>query len=138
MQALATDWAGVKDAIVAALGLPRDALHMGLGLLLFLACAGILRRGSGDLRALALVVAIECANELLDLAHQPSGPLDWVESWRDLLNTACLPTTILLWTHALAASSTRGTAKRRRTPAPRRFARSHQPVIAPRIASRNT
>jgi cell shape-determining protein MreD len=79
-------------------GLPRDALHIYVGLAVFLAAAAASRRSLGHWLPLAAVVAAAAAGEAWDLLDTASAGrrLSWRGSWHDLWNTAFWPLVLFL------------------------------------------
>ena len=85
-------------AISAALGLPRDALHIYVGLAVFLLAAALLRRPLRDWRPLAAVVLAALAGEAwdwFDFWRVGAAPV-WASHWHDLWNTCFWPTILFL------------------------------------------
>ena len=88
-------------------GLDRDALHIHIALLLYLATALLFRQGRSSRLPWLVVFAFEIGNEAWDLlrnyneARPILGPetfylLEWRESIKDLWNTMLWPTVLLL------------------------------------------
>ena len=76
--------------LVATLGLPRDALHIYVGLIVFLGVAGIFRLPLRDWRPIVATLLVAVVGEAWDLID--SGPrLRWARSWHDLWNTMLWP-----------------------------------------------
>ena len=69
---LSTKWGGAKVAIEDWLGLSPDAVHVHVGLLLYLGFSFVLRRRPSAFLPWVLTLMIESANELLDL-QQAAG-----------------------------------------------------------------
>jgi hypothetical protein len=88
----------LKTDLAAWIGISKDALHVHLGLLLFVAAVLVLRRSPASLLPWLLVLALEIANELVDTFHWHQGrwSFDLVESAKDLINTMLWPTLMLL------------------------------------------
>lgn len=91
-------WGDVKIALSAALGLSKDALHIHLGILLFLLFALMTRRGLDRWLPWLLLLALETANEVLDL-HQPAGSMEknMAAGVHDIVNTMFAPTLLMLF-----------------------------------------
>ena len=89
-----------KTWVVVLTGLPKDALHIYVGLIVFLAAAALLRRSLGDWRPLAAVLLVALAGEAWDMAdsRRAREPLEWARGWHDLWNTMFWPLVL----HALA------------------------------------
>lgn len=88
----------VKIALVQLLGLPRDALHIYVGLAVFLAAAALLRRPLGSWVPIAAVVAVALIGEAWDLLDTRSAGarprLD--RNWHDVWNTCFWPFLLFL------------------------------------------
>ena len=87
-----------KLAIISAAGLPKDALHIYVGLAVFLSVAVILRRPLRSLLPWFAVVAVACAGELLDRRDDLAtlGRWRWDASLHDVVNTLFWPTVLLI------------------------------------------
>ena len=88
---------GYKHEVVQFAALSKDALHIYVGLTVFLLIAAIARNGLRSTVALLAVLGIAIAGEILDLrdefrAHEQ---LKWWASLHDLLNTCFWP--LVLW-----------------------------------------
>ena len=86
-----------KHDLVQIAALSKDALHVYVGLTVFLVVAAVSRKGLRSTAALLVVVAVALVGELLDLrdefrAHEH---LKWGASLHDLLNTCFWP--LVLW-----------------------------------------
>ena len=95
-----------KTWLVALLGLPRDALHIYVGMIVFLAAAALLRRSLGDWRPIFAVFLVALAGEAWDLidAWRASEALEWAKGWHDLWNTSLWPLVLHVlarWTRLL-------------------------------------
>jgi len=89
-----------KTWLVTLTGLPKDALHIYVGLIVFLGAAALLRRSPGDWRPLAAALVVALAGETWDMADswRAVEPLEWGRGWHDLWNTMFWPLVL----HALA------------------------------------
>ena len=87
-----------KIAIVDFTALERDALHIYVGLAVFLACCLIFKWRGQDFRPWLVALAIASLGEALDLrdAITYAKPIIASESVKDFLNTISMPTIILL------------------------------------------
>lgn len=87
-----------KIAIVGTLGLPRDALHIYVGLAVFLLAAVLLRAPLRSWRPLMAAVLVALAGETWDLAdsYRTGDDLAWAKSWHDVWNTCFWPTVLFL------------------------------------------
>ncbi|MEH3038220.1 MAG: hypothetical protein PGN23_17265 [Sphingomonas adhaesiva] len=123
-------WLLAKDVAVATSGLSRPALHVLLGTALF-----ALLLPASPIRAWAIVIAIELANEAVDRHHLLAigAGFDPMASWRDVVDTMMLPTLILLARQAWH-DGRHGYRRRRR----RARRGDHQPANTALTASRRT
>jgi len=88
----------IKLAIVAATGLSKDALHIYVGLAVFLATAAVLRKPLRSVVPWLAVVAAAVAGEMLDMRDDLAslGYWRWSASLHDILNTLFWPTVFFL------------------------------------------
>ena len=89
----------LKTDLTGLIGLSRDALHVHLGLLVFLVAMLLLRRSPGSIVPWACVLVLQLVNELLDALHLPDGRLEFIVEFGaigDVVNTMLWPTIILL------------------------------------------
>lgn len=88
----------VKSALVHLLGLPKDALHIYVGLAIFLAAAALLRRPLGSWVPIAAVVAAALIGEAWDLAETRAAGAraHWDRNWHDVWNTCFWPATLFV------------------------------------------
>lgn len=81
--------------VVEATGLEKDALHIYVGVSVFLLCLLVFRRFRYQREIIALLVttAMAMLGEFLDLRDNmlSLNHLDWAASLHDLLNTCFLP-----------------------------------------------
>ena len=87
-----------KIALGQLLGLPKDALHIYVGLAVFLAAAALLRRPLGSWVPIAAAVAAALVGEAWDLIETwaAGARLHWDRSWHDVWNTCFWPTILFL------------------------------------------
>ena len=87
-----------KLQLIAALGLSRDALHIYVGLTVFLVAAWLLRRPLKSLVPIGAVLAVALAGEAWDLLDtaRAGKRLPWAGSWHDIWNTALCPAILFL------------------------------------------
>ena len=87
-----------KVALVQLLGLPRDALHIYVGLAIFLAAAALLRRPLGSWLPIAAVVAAALIGEAWDLVEtRASGARPhYGRNWHDVWNTCFWPAALFV------------------------------------------
>ncbi len=92
-----TTFQSYKHELVQIADLSKDALHVYVGLTVFLVVAAIARKGLRSSAALLVVVAVAVAGELLDLRDEwhLREHLNWGASLHDLLNTCFWP--LVLW-----------------------------------------
>lgn len=85
-------------ALVQLLGLPKDALHIYVGLAIFLAAAALLRRPLGSWPPIAVVAAAALIGESWDLidTHAAGASPHWDRNWHDLWNTCFWPAVLFL------------------------------------------
>jgi hypothetical protein len=88
----------IKLAIVAATGLSKDALHIYVGLAVFLAAAVVLRKPLRSIVPWLVIFAMAIAGEVLDMRDDIAslGYWRWGASLHDVLNTLFWPTVLLL------------------------------------------
>jgi hypothetical protein len=87
-----------KMLLVELLGLPKDALHIYVGLAVFLTAAATLRRPLGSWLPIAAVVAAALAGEAWDLLEtRAAGARPYYDrNWHDVWNTCFWPATLFL------------------------------------------
>jgi hypothetical protein len=72
--------------------LGKDALHVHVGLIVFLATAVLLKRSFADWRPIGMVLLASVAGELWDLVSAFAlNKAVWAESFKDVLNTMFWP-----------------------------------------------
>jgi hypothetical protein len=93
-----TGFQAAKLEMVRLTSLPRDALHIYVGMAVFLAVALIFRRSLRDPRPIAAVLLVAIAGEIWDLIDRSRTgfPPAWSNSWHDLWNTMLWPAVIFL------------------------------------------
>jgi hypothetical protein len=84
--------------VMAWTGLPKDALHIYVGLTVFLLAAALLRAPLRSLRPLAAVILVAVAGEAWDVADTWRGGARpaWSRNWHDLWNTCFWPAVLFL------------------------------------------
>jgi len=87
-----------KLALVQLFGLPKDALHIYVGLAVFLLVAGLFRLPLRGWRPFAAVALVALAGEAWDLfdTHQAGRAMIWARSWHDVWNTCFWPLALTL------------------------------------------
>lgn len=99
-----------KIALGQWLGLPKDALHIYVGLAVFLLAAALLRRPLGSRVPIAAVVAAALAGEIWDLldTHAAGARPHWDRNWHDVWNTCFWPALLFLLARYTRLLSRRG------------------------------
>jgi hypothetical protein len=87
-----------KIALVQLLGLPKDALHIYVGLATFLGAAALLRRPLGSWVPIAAVIAAALIGEVWDLIEtQAAGArAHFDRNWHDVWNTCFWPSVLFV------------------------------------------
>ncbi len=100
----------VKSALVDLVGLPRDALHIYVGLAVFLAAAALLRRPLGSWVPIAAVLAAALLGEAWDLLEtRAAGARAHLDrNWHDVWNTCFWPAVLFLLARHTRLLSRRG------------------------------
>lgn len=93
-----TETQTIKAAVVAATGLSRDALHIYVGLGVYLLTLAVSRRPLRSLLPWLLVLGVAVAGECVDRHDDLLTIGHWrrMESLHDLVNTAFWPTVLML------------------------------------------
>jgi hypothetical protein len=86
----------IKTELTELLLMSRDALHIHVGLGIYVLAMLILRRGPASPVPWLVVLAFELANEALDAVHGQHFDLDITGATRDIGNTMLWPTVALL------------------------------------------
>lgn len=88
----------IKTAISEAIGLSKDALHIHLGLAIFVALVLLLRKSPSSILPWLGVLVFELINETLDAFHWRAGVLDidLPGALKDIGNTMLWPTVALI------------------------------------------
>ena len=87
-----------KMSLVHAFGLPKDALHIYVGMILFLGTAALLRRPLRSSLPMLVVILAALAGELWDILDTRAAGREifWGRSWHDIWNTCFWPLTLYL------------------------------------------
>ena len=87
-----------KLSIMALVDLPKDALHIYVGLLVFLAAAALLKRPLGSRIPILAVLLVALAGELWDVIDTANAreQIHWWRNWHDVWNTMFWPTVLFL------------------------------------------
>jgi hypothetical protein len=90
---LLTSFADFKDVLEVTLHLSRDALHVHVGLMIFLACAWLYRGPRRLLLAFGTLLGLCVLGEVADLseAFLHGYRLNWLASGKDIVNTMFWP-----------------------------------------------
>lgn len=96
-----------KLAIVSATGLSKDALHIYVGITIFLVARLALRKYANMILPAAVVVAAACIGELLDMRDDINslGYWRWRASLHDVVNTAFWPFVLSIFMRRTLSSS---------------------------------
>ncbi len=88
----------IKLAIVATFGLSKDALHIYVGLTVFLVSAMLLKKPLRSIGPWLAVLAIAITGELLDMRDDilSLGHWRYMASMHDIINTLFWPTILML------------------------------------------
>ena len=87
-----------KIVLMQLLGLPKDALHIYVGLTVFLGSAALFRWPLRSWKPLAAVLVAALAGEIWDIVDTlriGTIPL-WARNWHDLWNTCVWPAGLFL------------------------------------------
>ena len=87
-----------KIWLIQAAGLPKDALHIYVGLAVFLIAAALLRAPVRSWKPLAAVAAVALAGEAWDVIDtwNIGGRPVWSRNWHDVWNTCFWPAVLFL------------------------------------------
>lgn len=88
----------IKTGFSELIGISKDALHIHLGLAIFVAVVLLFRRSPSSLWPWLAVLAFELVNELVDAFHWSAGVLDidLPGAIKDIGNTMLWPTVALI------------------------------------------
>ena len=86
----------IKTDLSELLFLSRDALHIHIGLGIYVAVMLLLRRGPASIVPWSVVLAAQLVNELLDGIHHGVLDIDVTGALRDIGNTMLWPTVVLI------------------------------------------
>lgn len=111
-----TSWYQTKMFIEHASVFSSDALHVIVGVLLWIVLALLLRRGLAEWLPWLAVAALLVANEGVDLwvERWPDAAMQYGESAKDVLLTLALPTLLMAAVRLRPALFTRGARKAHR------------------------
>jgi hypothetical protein len=104
-----TTFQSLKLAILAITHLSRDALHVYVGMTVFLLAALVFRRPLRSWLPLLAVFVVAALVEAVDLRDDLAtrGRLRWIASTHDLINTMFWPAVLMFlarWTRLFAAA----------------------------------
>jgi len=93
-----SDFQHFKVWLSHAVGLPKDALHIYVGLALFLLVAIVARRPLRSALPIGAVIAAALVGEIWDVVETEAAGqrIIWAASWHDLWNTAFWPAVLFL------------------------------------------
>ena len=82
-----------KIWILQLFGLPKDALHIYVGLIVFLGAAALFRLPLKSGKPFAAVLLAAVAGELWDVidTYRAAEPMVWARNWHDVWNTCLWP-----------------------------------------------
>ena len=88
----------VKTEIAELLGITKDALHIHLGLAIFVGLILLLRKSPTGWLPWLGVLGFELLNEVMDIVHWHMGafPFELGDSLKDIANTMAWPTIALI------------------------------------------
>lgn len=88
----------LKTQLSEVLGITKDALHIHIGLAIFLGVALVFRRSLASWIPWLALLTFELANELMDIFHLHQGTIGFEvgDSVKDILNTMFWPTVVLV------------------------------------------
>ena len=80
------------------LGLPKDALHIYVGLMVFLIAAALFRAPLRSWKPIVAVLLAALAGEAWDLVdtHRRGSNIVWARNWHDVWNTCFWPAALFL------------------------------------------
>lgn len=101
----------LKTQLAELLGVTKDALHIHIGLAIFLGVALVFRRSLASWIPWLALLAFELVNELMDIFHIHEGVIGFEvgDSMKDVLNTMFWPTVVPIaarWQRRRQRSST--------------------------------
>ena len=87
-----------KIWLVQLFGLPKDALHIYVGLIVFFASAALFRWPLGSWKPLGAVLLAALAGETWDVIDtwNIGGRPRWLRNWHDVWNTCLWPAVLFL------------------------------------------
>ncbi|MFN7025503.1 MAG: hypothetical protein ACK4QP_13490 [Pseudorhizobium sp.] len=92
-------WDVFKTYLVDLTGISKDALHVHIGLMIYVCSALLLKKKyPGAVFPWMIVFGLEIANELVDLFVRNRAPdtVAWLKSLKDIVNTMFWPTLFAL------------------------------------------
>lgn len=110
----------LKTDLAEFLGVAKDALHIHIGLAIFVGLIVLLRRSPASLLPWLGVLGFELVNELMDIFHWHAGVFSFEpdDSLKDIANTMAWPTIALLGFRLVEAQKRRTAAARQLAMAP--------------------
>ena len=97
----------LKTELSDLLGISKDALHIHLGIAIFLIAALVFRRSLANWIPWLVLLAFELVNEFIDIFHLHEGTVSFEleGSLKDILNTMFWPTIVLIIARRLTSAS---------------------------------
>lgn len=86
----------LKTQLSEFLGITKDALHIHIGLAIFLGVALVFRRSLASWIPWLVLLAFELVNELMDIFHEGIAGFAMGDSLKDVLNTMFWPTVVFI------------------------------------------
>lgn len=88
----------LKTDLADWLGITKDALHIHIGLAIFVGLLVLLKRSPASLVPWLGVLGFELVNELMDIFHWHAGSFSFEvgDSLKDIANTMAWPTIVLV------------------------------------------
>ena len=100
----------IKLAIIAHSGLSKDALHIYVGLSIYLLVALFVKKTMRSLLPVAAVAAVACSGEIVDMIDdiRSLGYWRWGASVHDIVNTLVWPVALFLFSKSKRLMESRG------------------------------
>ena len=110
---------GLKTQLSEFLGITKDALHVHMGLAIFVGVALVFRRSLASWIPWLALLAFELGNELMDMFyfHPAYIGFDLGDSPKDIVNTMFWPTVVFIVARWLRRRAARNTVQSAASPA---------------------
>lgn len=117
----------IKTQLSVILGITKDALHVHIGLAIFLGVALVFRRSLASWLPWLALLAFELVNELMDMLYWNGSGIgfDLGDSPKDIVNTMFWPTVVFLVARWLRRRAAGGAAQQPTTSAEPETAADH-------------